>query len=669
MNVVDPGGGTPHDKETFVPSFVHVAMGRMRRKVGAATGTFKAETWEGSAVRRRATPTALRRAADIMGLWYWSGNEQTSALSWKLSGLHETKPILCFPLPESQKEEGARKQEMCYNYTMSENPDRPHKPESVKPELSRRDFLAGAAAFLGTRHLLAQFGKEIDPAGPQPVEIVREGKDGHIDATVRIQDAAGKILDPAKPLLPGAYKLYTGSKPGTLVEARYEVLDAAGKIVESFPKTHVPVQNVLIEKGQRLRVVQLPGINVAEKSYQSARRFSGLGAEDLGRPVVYERLRETQGHHFGVTLEVQNLETGKKTELSDEGAGAAIPLPPGTYQVLGHHSRYGFPQFFTFVVTDAANKNTLEQTHSTRLPARLVLEKGEQLHARIPPAVRPYNSSFFTIGRENPSEAAVIFARPYPSMNGEAGTFHGLEQFNSVQLSIAFWGMKLSKEQPDIARKIREEGVETLRPGTPCRDPELVLGAREVARDLARTFIAQRAEQKEDYRGAHHATFLQHRRPDGTLHPDLLTMKEEELTSLLEKHLLRMMEHNVHRVTEGGGYADTAFIDVFNREAKAKVRTWPETSVRATEMYREYYQKAKGATDGKVEVLAEGKPNDREQIPAEIAKTRLLAAIVREKMNYERYPADWLKDAERALGKTVAQRLEELAALEKELRA
>lgn len=553
--------------------------------------------------------------------------------------------------------------------TLSLMKDSEHLPDGGQKSgsIDRRTFLISTAAGLsGVKNVLG--GEILQEKGDgRPIEVVREGKEGHIDAVVRIHDREGKRLDASKPLPPGTYKLYTGStKPGYLVEARYEVVDMNGKLVEKFPKTHVPVQDIFLEKGQRLRVVQLPAIFVAEQPFMTQRTFSGQGANEKGNTVMLERLRDIEGHHFGIVVEAKHIESGKTFRLTDEEA--AHSLPPGTYDVQGRHSRFGFPQFFTFVVAKANDAKVIsEQSHSTRHPARLVLERDEKLLVRIPPAVRPYNSSFFTVGVKNPAEAAVIFPRPYPSMEFAPGMFHGREEFNSVEISLAFWGMKKSLEDPKLADKIRAEGVATLRPGVPCKNAELVLGARVIAEDLAKTFCAGRKDHGEDYRGSHHASFLHHRGPGGRLHPELLAMPEADVAALLEKHLIWMVEHNVHRVNEGGGYADKAFRDVFGVEGKEKARQWPEVSRQSTELYRKHYKTAQDAADRTVEVTTERNREGKEKITLDTTKGRLLAAIHREKLNYANYPPDWLKEVEGKLGKNIADRQKELDALGKAL--
>jgi hypothetical protein len=101
------------------------------------------------------------------------------------------------------------------------------------------------------------------------IEIVREGTDHAFSVIVQIENLdTGEDIefktesDKELPILkPGHYEILTlASSQGFPQEAKYQVLDEEGVIVRAFERSHVPVTNVTIERGQRLRIVIPPAI-------------------------------------------------------------------------------------------------------------------------------------------------------------------------------------------------------------------------------------------------------------------------------------------------------------------------------------------------------------------------------------------------------------------------
>ncbi len=86
-------------------------------------------------------------------------------------------------------------------------------------------------------------------------------------------------------LAPGRYSAYTeASSKGFPQEAKYQIIDTvSGDIIEEFPRTHVPVNNVLLEKGQKLRIIILP----ATRPYNSV--FFRLGKQRSAVGIIFNR--------------------------------------------------------------------------------------------------------------------------------------------------------------------------------------------------------------------------------------------------------------------------------------------------------------------------------------------------------------------------------------------
>ena len=115
-----------------------------------------------------------------------------------------------------------------------------------------------------------------------------------------------------------------------------------------------------------------------------------------------------------------------------------------------------------------------------------------------------------------------------------------------------------------------------------------------------------------------------------------------------------MIEHNVHRVNEGGGYNNRNFSTVFE-EGQEKVKQWLGVSFQSTELYAKAMQKL-GDNPKKDEALS--------------IVNRLLNAIHREHTNYETYPEDWLKEVVKLLpGQDIKKRLQALKDMEDKAKA
>ena len=115
------------------------------------------------------------------------------------------------------------------------------------------------------------------------VEVVKEGEDHIFSVFVRIQNLntqethliQTEIKQRPVFLVPGTYRVFTeSSRYAFPQEAKYQVVDTvSGRVVESFPKSHVPVNAIVLEKGQHLRVILVPSI----RSYNAV--FYRIGAE------------------------------------------------------------------------------------------------------------------------------------------------------------------------------------------------------------------------------------------------------------------------------------------------------------------------------------------------------------------------------------------------------
>lgn len=86
-------------------------------------------------------------------------------------------------------------------------------------------------------------------------------------------------------IAPGRYSAYTeASSKGFPQEAKYQIIDTvSGDIIEEFPRTHVPVNNILIEKGQKLRIIVLP----ATRPYNSV--FFRIGKQRSAVGIIFNR--------------------------------------------------------------------------------------------------------------------------------------------------------------------------------------------------------------------------------------------------------------------------------------------------------------------------------------------------------------------------------------------
>lgn len=370
-------------------------------------------------------------------------------------------------------------------------------------------------------------------------------------------------------------------------------------------------------------------------------------------PVVI--IEEGNEHIFSVQVEIENMATRTKITYQTRTGPTPPRIGSGIYRILTETSRKGFPQEARYEIVDVHTEKVVRAYPKTHVSlSNVSVADGEQLHIVILPATRPYNASFFRLGpRRFP--AAILFVRPYPSQDFEPGTFHGKEQFNSAQMALAFWGAKRAREQPALASSIRSIGVRIPQTGEFVHDPTMVLGAREVAADLAQAFIRERNTAKEDYRGKHHVSFLFQRKKDGGIPQFLASISQEQLAPIFEEHLLWMLRHNVHRPQEGGGYAGKSFADVF-AEAQEKVQQWPEVSRQSTELL--------AAAVYALETLVETRGLDGEHPDGSgplrdllsSALLHLINAARREKMNAATYAPEELENVRENLDMSISER-------------
>jgi hypothetical protein len=345
-------------------------------------------------------------------------------------------------------------------------------------------------------------------------------------------------------------------------------------------------------------------------------------------------------------------------------------IAPGSYTVYTESTRKGFPQEAKYQIVDVLTGNIIEEFPRSHVPVTNVLiEKGQKLRVIVLPATRPYNSVFFRLGKQQ-TPVAIIYNRPYPILDFEPGAFNGTEQFPSAKIAMAFWGMKEARRNPELAATIRKDGIDIGRSGSGSRvrDPELVLGVRKIAEDLARTFVEKRNANNEDVRGKYHVTFQVQLTPAGRIPRGLMSMTGDALAKEFEKQIIWIEEHNVHRANEGGGYAGKTFIEVM-QEAREKALLWPSVSAESTELYRR--------SVGDLEILAAEAGMDsvvtafeetgvvRRLLKNEIKN--LVKAVRRERMNYETYEIDWLKEAQETARMPLQDRIRELGRLEQQL--
>ncbi len=423
---------------------------------------------------------------------------------------------------------------------------------------------------------------------------------------------------------------------------------------------HAPTRRTLLHTVDLLRTKSMP----TNKVFSPAKPEEPTTVEEKGEAleVIYE---DSDFYTFGAQIIIENKEKKFRVQYVTKNGTTPPILQPGTYSAYTEASRKGFPQEVKYQIVDIVSGDIIEEFPRTHVPVNnVVLEKGQKLRIVILPATRPYNSVFFRLGKLR-TPVALIFNRPYPAFDFEPGEFAGNSQFSSTQIAIAFWGMKRVAENPSLAEHIRKEGVPGLRTGDTgrVRDPILVLGTREIARDLAETFVKERTKNTEDVRGKFHIAFLVQRTNAGKIPRDLLSMDVEELTKEFERQILWIEMHNVHRASEGGGYAGKTFLEVVD-EAKEKVQAWPRISYLSTELERtEVGTMERIAAEAGMDTVVTFNSGEsgiaRRLLKEEIQ--RLVRAIRRERMNYETYEEEWLQDVVSTMGTSVSERLSTLA--------
>lgn len=392
------------------------------------------------------------------------------------------------------------------------------------------------------------------------------------------------------------------------------------------------------------------------------------------------------GNTYGSRIIATNLSTCKKSRYTTRAGDARMQLVPGTYQIQVEASRYGFPQESRIDVLASDGLAVIASFPKSHVGVHnVVLATGSVLRVTLLPGVRPYNSSFFTIGGSN---VAILLARPYPTMDYGVGAFNGKEQFSSAQIALGFWGMKHLLEKPELAQRIRTEGF-AIDGGAAVHDPEVVLGAWVLADDLAQAFLKAKAANSEDVRGSYHTTLLVERTRDGKVPAALLKLNRQQLRDMLQRQLVWMLHHNMHRPAEGGGYAGATFMTVF-QEGKKKALSWPVRSIESTQLLQqrvgvlEAQAKSRGLDSGytpdwesvHTEEWADLEPSacsprggggtGQESVRALLRETlkSLIRAALRERANYANYPTAWLENAASKLKpQTIVQRDDELKAL------
>lgn len=354
-----------------------------------------------------------------------------------------------------------------------------------------------------------------------------------------------------------------------------------------------------------------------------------LATSEARGEITVEFIHDHKPHDFtfNVRLQAHNLETDAEY-LFLEGEEAS--LPPGRYKLLTEHDRQGFPQEVIYQIVSDRTKEIVEEFPPSHVAVNhVLLEGGQRLRVLIHRALRPYNAVFYKFGG---TDVAHFFARPYPRYEFGIGEYNGTDQISSTQIALAFLGMRAAEQESDVASRIKKRGAASIVQGLSERisssDPVMVLGAREIAKNLAQTFVKQRESQGNDYRGEYSVSFLV-RLLDGTLPETLRTMSEEDLAEEFTRRILWMEIHNVHRPREGDGYAGKTFEEVL-KEARLYVLRWPKVSQHSTKFLLE-----------RVEAL------EREVKPLrsvlEEAIEHLRNAIHRERLNYERYTEKMLR--------------------------
>lgn len=361
-------------------------------------------------------------------------------------------------------------------------------------------------------------------------------------------------------------------------------------------------------------------------------------------PVDFIHDHKPNDFTFNVRLQAENLGTGKEHLIMEEEKAT---LPSGTYKLLTEHDRQGFPQEVIYQIVNNRTKGVITEFPPSHVAVNHVfLEGGQRLRVLVHRALRPYNAIFYKFGG---TDVAHFFARPYPRYEFGIGEYNGTDQFSSTQIVLAFLGMRAAELQPETASHIKERGAASIIPefieNIPTKDPVMVLGAREIAKNLAHTFVAERESQGNDYRGEYSVSFLV-RLQDGKLSERLLRISEEELTEEFARRILWMELHNAHRPRESDGYAGKTFEEVL-KEARLSVLRWPKVSQRSTKFLLERVEALEREAqhksyDGETEVYGEKKIL---RSVLEEAIDHLLNAIHRERLNYERYTEKMLRKA------------------------
>lgn len=533
-----------------------------------------------------------------------------------------------------------------------------HFEKTPEPDgINRRDVLKGLLAG-GLVIQLMQAGNAEAKEQPAFIKVVDERGKEQVPMSItcvpmdqKNKTTMGDNENPPE-LGHGTYQIAVQSKNRSFVgRYRCAVVDMEGKTVETFPMTYTAINNVQIDPGQHLVITMLPPVDVepasVDRKLSAHLRPGDIDTKAEGKRVEMVRTG-ADDHHFGVTLAAENTTTKQIFEMTEANLQS---LPPGIYNLETFHSRRGFPQQAQYILVDKDGKEVYRSDLVTQKFKQLKIHAGEYLRVITPPPVRPYNSAFWKGGPEGQQTSrGIVLARPYPSQDFAPGMFNGREQFNATPMAIAFWGEKACNEQPDVAEEIRTKGSADVRPL--CKDPVLVLGARKVAADMAQEFLAKRENGGQDFRSAHHASFILQPTADGKIPADLLGVDVGDLSQTLEKHLIGMYWHNVHRYSEGSAsdgkqlvpYANKTFVEDL-AEARKKVKQWPTNSVESTNMLYERLKEvdaalAKGGVDAKVK-----NPMDpQREVPAVQLRSatlnQLANAIYRERQNYDTYAAE-----------------------------
>lgn len=420
----------------------------------------------------------------------------------------------------------------------------------------------------------------------------------------------------------------------------------------AIPSQRTRREQVQSERQQKIQEKNRPNTS-SDKSESDDEKKAGVPLD-----VVYE---DSDFYTFGAQITIENVDTENRMFFTTKQGGTPPTIVPGRYSAYTEASSKGFPQEAKYQIIDTVSGDIIEEFPRTHVPVNnILIEKGQKLRIIVLPATRPYNSVFFRIGKQR-SAVGIIFNRPYPIFDFEPGDFRGAEQFSSAQIAIAFWGMKESERDPVLAAAIRKDGIDGIRAGSGgrFRDPILVLGVRTIARDLAKTFVEQRSENQESYRGKYHVTFQVQRTAGGKVPRELLTMNEKQLAEVFEKQILWIEYHNVHRANEGGGYAGMTFLEVLD-EAKEKVMLWPRNSFESTEIaYNNVAALEIAAATVGMDTYATF-PDGQSGIVRRLLKNEirtLVKAIRRERMNYGTYETAWIEKSMGTTNFSLADRL------------